>query len=566
MELFQCPFMAMNDKEGNIPKGCLHEKCSFYDLSRTDCVFSLIGKASTEYLKNIESANLERELSNLRQESENYLLNEKREKAQIFLSQAEKYFSKNIFETALSEYRKAQTMDERNLQALTGIADCYSRMKRHDLSIEYYKRILTTVPDNPEIADRMLCEYGQLYREYSQRHEVYKQIIEKFKNSLSKEPDNFMSNYSLGLSFYYFTPEADKEIMVSSMQEAEKYLKKAIQISPDKQYPHFSLIKVLMKEYEIGKNTLQEALNIAKKAVKLVPTYYPGYYELARVYSLIKTEESGSEAIKQMIIAIKLSEGHGEYSAFLGDLYWDKCLYHKALEAYEKALELNYLNHRMLLKLSKIYDFNFMYGKALHSLKSALDYKFCPEVLEDTSILCLKLGDFDEAVKNLLNSLEHFPDYEAAYPRFFELLSREQMSEKRVRILADLSKRAKTNPASLFSLLFHGYQSMYLDADREKGLSAAAASFHRAITVYPESPSGYLGLARSAKTQGDLLDAIDNLKKFLQIDPQNSAVYENLADLYLKNEDADNARKHYEKLLEQNPRYPVFPKLYDVYL
>lgn len=118
-----------------------------------------------------------------------------------------------------------------------------------------------------------------------------------------------------------------------------------------------------------------------------------------------------------------------------------------------------------------------------------------------------------------------------------------------------LSRRA----VAAAPLCARGHSNLGYDLLERGELAGAAASFARALDLYPEQPKAEVGLAtvalRRAGDAGTLDDAARRLARALALDPRSTAALEVAAEVARRRDDADGARRFWQTRLELDPTH-----------
>lgn len=118
-----------------------------------------------------------------------------------------------------------------------------------------------------------------------------------------------------------------------------------------------------------------------------------------------------------------------------------------------------------------------------------------------------------------------------------------------------LSRRA----VAAAPLCARGHSNLGYDLLERGELAGAAASFARALELYPEQPKAEVGLAtvaiRRAGDIGALDDAARRLERALGLDSRSSAALEVAAEVARRRGDADAARRYWERRLALDPNH-----------
>ncbi len=92
--------------------------------------------------------------------------------------------------------------------------------------------------------------------------------------------------------------------------------------------------------------------------------------------------------------------------------------------------------------------------------------------------------------------------------------------------------------------------------------SLALPHYEYALAIQPDSTDARYNFAQALKAAGYVPDAVNELKKILEANPDETRAHLSLANIYAQNlHDATSARRHYQKVLELDPTSPQAPDI-----
>ncbi|MCM8832932.1 MAG: tetratricopeptide repeat protein, partial [Candidatus Omnitrophica bacterium] len=155
-----------------------------------------------------------------------------------------KYRNKD-YENALNIFLKVEPHFKNKKKIYTAIAGCYANLKKTDLAIEFYNKILELDPYNPYA----LCSLATIY--YNERKKDISEILNILKTCIEKNPLYRQAYVALGRIFYEN----------GNYQKSIDFLKIAISLDPNDDFSHLLLG---ISYFYIGNKELAEKhLNIA---------------------------------------------------------------------------------------------------------------------------------------------------------------------------------------------------------------------------------------------------------------------------------------------------------------
>ena len=181
--------------------------------------------------------------------------------------------------------------------------------------------------------------------------------------------------------------------------------------------------------------------------------------------------------------------------------------------------------------------------------KTILDqFPTCPEVLHFYGLLRHQKGDDEQAISLIEQSIAQAPEYSDAHNNLGNIFNNLQQFEK----AADsYSKALDLNPENAAA---HNNYGVVLN--RLSRVDEAIEAFSKAITLMPDNAEFYKNLGNGFKKQGDFTKSIQAYRKVISLKPYKSENYEYLcAVLYLQGnaEEAIDLVKHWLELDPENP-------------
>ena len=186
-------------------------------------------------------------LKNFKKEDNFYYWSRKKKEAQIILAQRNK---KDSLKFIISEYEK---IEKPNNKMIFDLANFYKRSKDYKTAIKYYSKVIENLDENSEIKSDILYRRGGSYERSGDYLNADKDLIE----SLNINPDDaYVLNYlayswlerdykieeAMDMLKTAYAAESEDPYIIDSIgwayylindyQEAEKYLKRAVEMMP----------------------------------------------------------------------------------------------------------------------------------------------------------------------------------------------------------------------------------------------------------------------------------------------------------------------------------------------
>lgn len=230
--------------------------------------------------------------------------------------------------------------------------------------------------------------------------EGYKKAIEHFDLAIKEDPSYALAFTGLADSYFLLGTYAYLQPK-EAMTKAKKMVQKALEIDDSLAEAHTSLAGIFLN-YDFDWEGAEREF---KRAIKLNPSYATAYHWYAHLLSRLERHE---EAIANNERAQELDPLSLVINSSLGDMLLNARQYDQALEAYQKALEMNpdfWIGH---MNIPEIYVIKGMYERAIAKIQEikSLSGGWYPELETWTGIAYVRLGKRDKAQEVLNNLIE----------------------------------------------------------------------------------------------------------------------------------------------------------------
>ncbi len=268
------------------------------------------------------------------------------------------------YEEALNQYEQALKKNENDLQTRFQVGVTLRRMRKFDEAIVVFDKVEAMDKEFPNLA----LERGLYYEETGQSDEALKM----YKKALDKAPNDVDLKLRIGSTQVAAgagkqaepilkevirersnSPEANHYlgramlISKSNLNEAMRYLKRAVELDPNRAEYH---LYVGWVANEVGQPEL--ASSSLAKALELDSTMGDAYWQRG---ILLQRQGRNADAIKDLQTALEKRPSRYEAYAALAKAYEDQQNYTKAEEAWRNAIKGN----------DKIADWHYALGKTL---------------------------------------------------------------------------------------------------------------------------------------------------------------------------------------------------------
>ncbi len=216
------------------------------------------------------------------------------------------YFFQNKFEAALKEYLKAISVDPGYWNAYNNAANAYWELEKVQDALDYYDKAIKADPT----AMLPYWNAGNKYLDLKQ----YDNAAKYFQKGLSVDPKNAPLHTYLGYTLY----------KMEKTDDALAHLNKAIALNPDDSLPYYDLARIYYDKAEL----------LTKRYVESTTNTDADKKNAEKAFNLYQ------EAEKNFSKAVELEPDNPEYRFLLGNTYFGLTEDDKALEQYQKGIEL----------------------------------------------------------------------------------------------------------------------------------------------------------------------------------------------------------------------------------
>ncbi|MDX5443311.1 MAG: tetratricopeptide repeat protein [Hymenobacteraceae bacterium] len=365
-------------------------------------------------------------------------------------------------------------------------------------------------------------------KRYQEAKRIYKQVL---KSNPSEE-----AYYALG----------DVYVQTEQLDSATIYFNQGIQSARKQRSPlnYAGLGKVALmrnNQAEAQKN-FDMALKLSKsKDAKVLAELGEAYLDVAETYPDRNVDLN--KAVTYLEDALKRDKDNAEAMLVLGDVYLKQRKGGEAMTKYEQAASANPNNPLPQLRIGQLYTRSRNFTGAEEALKKAvaIDANFAP-AYEDLADLYFLAGQYDKALANIkkyTELAENTPETRAKYASFLFL------TKDYPGTLREVNQVLQTDPENTVMNRLRAY-TMFELGQTDSDLTAMQQFFKRTPSDKLMA-SDYEYYAKIlAKGNQDSLAAI-NYEMSLKMDTSNTELYNDLANLYMKQKKYDKAIEQYKK-------------------
>jgi tetratricopeptide (TPR) repeat protein len=459
------------------------------------------------------------------------------------------YRLNNDLQKAENEFKTAVKLQPDSEEAVTTLAYLYNEEGDSTRAVQ----ALNSVPD----AGRSAKLYSALGYTYEQQKQ-YKQAIEAYRHAIELDRDNLDAIRGLA-----------QNLMNDGQTDAALDQYKIIaDANPEDAQTYLRMAEIYRKQ---GK--FDQALDSLKKAETMVQDSIEVPYQIATVYQAQGRDEEAAQTLKQLLDKTEKADGNytqGEKSnravflERLGTIYREMGNNQSALDTFRKMLPLGDDNAvRGYQQIIDTYRESKQWPQATAAAKEAVQK--LPNDRGLKMVLASQLADTGQAdtaieqVKALLKGNADDREVYIALSQMYTRLKRWNEAEQAINKAEQLSTKPEDK---MYAVFVKG--SVY---EREKKYEQAEEAFKHVLSSDPQNAVALNYLGYMLGDRGVLLDeALNYVKKAIDLDPANGAYLDSLGWAYYKLGKYDLAEQNLSKAVQRTPNDPtVQDHLGDVY-
>jgi len=341
--------------------------------------------------------------------------------------------------------------------------------------------------------------------------------------------------------------KGDNALRSQKYEDAIKYYRKAIELSPKDDIANMRLANVYTKT-----NSIDKSIEIFETMTKNDPGNYLAYYNLGVAYRLKGNYDKEIEMYEKYI---SINTRNADVYCALGDAYCDKGNYDKAIELFENANKAIPDDANICSSAGRAYLYKSNYDKAIEMFKKAINiYPTYVEILNKTGHEYEKEQSSNTAVA--MNSISRETNRRLAYTYycigdayFAKENYVESMSsyEKTIEIC---NKIIIIDPKNQKALLLRGAAYAI-----ENKYNRALDDITQALKINPKNSLAYndRGIIYSMKGQNNLALKDKNKAIELESNRPNAGTFSSRGWTFLDMESYVSARNDFEKAVTIDP-------------
>ena len=239
----------------------------------------------------------------------------------------------------------------------------------------------------------------------------YEEAIKMFNKAVEIDKNYSIAYAQLGKAYanlYWQIKNYTNEIRPAYLEQSFKYTTKALQITPNLDEAHLSLAKYYQNvEDSVVSDKWVKCEEETKKVLELNPNNGEALFLMSRIYGYNDTKEEDylHKAISKNNF---IADAHNN----LGIIYLDSKKYDQAVEAFQKAIEIDPEYKLAYMNTGVVYARQGKHREAIEMYKKIVEkYPKYTLALSNIGIGYRDLGDFDTALEWFKKSVEAKPDY-----------------------------------------------------------------------------------------------------------------------------------------------------------
>lgn len=298
-----------------------------------------------------------------------------------------------------------------------------------------------------------------------------------------------------------------------------------------------------VKEKSGKQDSLSEMISELTGRIETKPDELKNYVERARLF---EKQNKYDNAIKDMITVVKTDSTSYEYYNYLGDLLFKAKAVKKAIESYQRSINLNPSNDYAFLKTGEIYLYMADSKKSLEYLGKALEInEYNPETYFFIAYNYMEKKDTAKALLNFQASVNADADYFDSYMNLGLIYA-----ARRNNMAVDYYNNAlRLKPGSIEVLYALG--KYYQDVD---DLEKAISYYKEILLQVADHKSTNYNMGYIYFRKGEYDKSIQFFSTAISKMPTYKQAYYGRALAYLKINNKDMARNDFEKIIELDPK------------
>ncbi len=404
-------------------------------------------------------------------------------------------------EEALKNYSKAIEMNDANPQLYIKRGKIYRLTGEYELAIADFNKAIKLDGKNSEAFNQRGTVYLCLKK--------YDLALEDFKRAINLDKNNASAYNNCATLFLEF----------KRFDDAIQNIEKALKLNPKlgEAYVNRGLYYLMRdKDY-------QKALENFEQAVSLSPNNPDAYFNLGKVYYLLYNLIDAEKALSK---TIEISPNYLEAYKIRAIVYMRLFDFRKSIEDFSKIIEKNDQDGAALFNRANCYYRLGEFDKALKDYTRAEKLKYgIPSVYFNRGIVYMKLGKRKQAIAEFEKYLKHPNATRWEKMRVRRTIAQLKEPSKSFRFKPRNTQNQQKQFNSEFKINADAYFSIAAAFLRQKNYKQALQNIEKAIQANPQNSEYYRlkGICLRELKQPD--KALANFNKAIELAPDNAMAF-----------------------------------------
>ncbi|MDR2592441.1 MAG: tetratricopeptide repeat protein [Chitinispirillales bacterium] len=438
----------------------------------------------------------------------------------IYFLLADAYVESKDNPKAIASLEKAISVNSKNLEAYARLAELYEKNGQSDKAKKIYEQMVALSPNDPKV----FVTLGN----YSLKSKKWKEAVELFEkaNKLKETADAFE-----GIAVaYYSAGDMNKAAMDAA--------RSAITLNPDALEARAVVTRVLMSDKNY-KAAQEHAEFLSKKA--------PNNIEYLRMLAEC-CDKNGAKAIlavvDKQIVAIDRKDVVSRLR--LAAAAESKNDFKTAMSMYTDVTTLDPKNPQAHRRLAAIFAAQNQNLEAVASIREYLKLKpNDAEANRDLGDYLYNQKDLDGALNAYRTAIKLDPNLKGFHKRYAEIVIAKGQTTEVVTALTAIIKNGDADVGTYTTLgMIYQNRSQYKEA---------MEMYTKAAGLEPSNVDVLTALAGCQAALGDVKAAIISYEQVVMMNAGAAQEYKELADLYVKQKNSEEALRCYIKYLDKVP-------------
>ncbi len=441
------------------------------------------------------------------------------------------YYVEGLEYKTEEELQKSIRLKPNNVQPRLLLANLLATQGEFGKAQKEYSKILEIDPSNIEARYYLA---GVLANENR-----LEDALQTYQQILTANPKSSNVYYNMGL-IYTRGNQASK---------AEEAFKKSIEIDPELEPAYTSLALV----YELDQKP-KEAIGVYEALTKINPNNAQTFLALGELYY---GQKDPAQALKAFENYAKLNPKDSSVYDYIGLCYFGLKQYPQSIGAFLKLLEAQPTNALVRFRLSAVYEQMNDYTKAEEQVKAIVDN-------DDKSVdgwvrlavLYDKEKKDDLTEKTVTESLKANPGHpELILMQGMLYQEKNRLPEAEVNyrkvVAAELAFKAKQHSDYNLGSLTQAYFNLAVILDKQNRFDEAMETMKKVIQVQPDNADAYNYIGYSYADKGQRLDEAQKyVETAVKLDSENSYYLDSLGWVYYRQGKTTEAKEQFTKALK----------------